>query len=109
MAAGAPAGACLRVELDCPSLDDVRNLAGRIHQALVDCPVTSPVPLVLLMRENLGKVFGQYATRWGTTSKPLVVLDELDRRDGQFAHLGALRDGVVPLSIYGMNAWGEVP
>jgi ethanolamine utilization protein EutA len=109
LAAQVPAGACLRVELDRNSLDDVRKLAARIQQALLDRLVTSPLPLVLLMRENLGKVFGQYATRWGTSPTPLIVVDELDRRDGQFAHLGPLRDGVVAVSIYGMNAWGESP
>jgi len=109
LAARAPGGACLRIELDRNNLDDVRDLAASIRQARLDCPMASPVPLVLLMRENLGKVFGQYVTRWGTLPTPLIVVDELDRRDGQFAHLGPLADGVVPVSIYGMNAWGESP
>ena len=82
LAVQVPACACLRVDLERNHLDDVRELAGKIHQALLDCHVVSPVPLVLLMRENLGKVFGQYATRWGTSPAPLIVVDELDRRDG---------------------------
>jgi ethanolamine utilization protein EutA len=104
LAAQVPAGACLRLDLDRSGLEEVRGLAAKLYQALSESEIVSPVPLVLLMRENLGKVFGQYATRWGKLPHALIVIDELDRRDGQFAHLGALTDGVIPVSIYGMNA-----
>jgi ethanolamine utilization protein EutA len=109
LAARAPAGASLRVEFDRADADEVRRMAARIRQALVARPPTSQVPLVLLMRENLGKVLGQCVSEWGASPMPLIVVDELDRMDGQFAHLGPLGDGVVPVSIYGMNAGDNLP
>ena len=55
------------------------------------------------MRENLGKVFGHYLTAWGSRPWRVVVIDELDPRDVQFAHLGAAGEKVIPVSFYGMN------
>lgn len=109
LAAHAPRGGCLRVALQGheshgDKLRDIRAVAAKIRQALGVRPAVFSVPLVLLMRENLGKVLGQYVTGWGSIPVPVVVVDELARLDGQFAHVGPLADAVVPVSIYGMGA-----
>jgi ethanolamine utilization protein EutA (predicted chaperonin) len=56
------------------------------------------------MRENLGKVLGQLITNWGRSPAALVVIDEIDARDTQFASIGRLQQGVLPVSFYGMSA-----
>ena len=100
-------GACLRIELPNHNPAALRGLANTLRQALAGRQTSAQVPLVLLLRENLGKVFGQYLTNWRTSSVPIVVIDEIDPRDVQFAHLGAMREGVVPVSFYGMTPTGE--
>jgi ethanolamine utilization protein EutA len=100
-------GACLRIELSDDDLAALRSLATTMQQSLARLSSTARVPLVLLLRKNLGKVFGQYLTNWGASPVPLVVIDEIDARDVQFAHLGFLREGVVPVSFYGMTPPGE--
>jgi ethanolamine utilization protein EutA len=96
-------GGCLRIEWDGDPRPPVRDLAERIGQALSRQAAPVGVPLVFLMRENLGKVFGQYLTGWGTLPGRVVVIDEIDPRDVQFAHIGAAGENVIPVSFYGMN------
>ncbi|HWC91435.1 MAG TPA: ethanolamine ammonia-lyase reactivating factor EutA [Pirellulales bacterium] len=103
LASQAAGGACLRIELPQRVLAEIRELAARLRQAIADQPLADQQPLVLLLRENLGKVLGQYLTDWGQLPWKVVVLDEIDQRDAQFAHLGALRQGVVPVSFYGAS------
>jgi hypothetical protein len=63
---------------------------------------------VLLLRENLGKLLGNYATGWGTLAVPLVVLDELDLKDAQYARIGSLRNQVIPVAFHGLRAARDV-
>ena len=60
-------------------------------------------PLVLLLEENLGKVLGQYVTRWGALPMRLMVIDEVLPRDAQYVQIGVLRHQVVPVSFYGLG------
>jgi ethanolamine utilization protein EutA len=62
-----------------------------------------------LLRENLGKVLGHYATEWGALPVDLVVLDEVAVRNAQYARVGRPRDQVVPVSFYGLNEPGDSP
>jgi ethanolamine utilization protein EutA len=100
-------GACLRIELPTRGLAEIRALAARLRQALADQQPAIQQPLVLLLGENLGKVLGQYLTDWGQSGLKVVVLDEIEHRDAQFAHLGGLRQGVVPVSFYGATLGKE--
>ena len=106
LASRAAHGACWQVELIGQPADAIRLLAAKLHRALAAHSFTAERPLVLLVKENLGKVLGQYITDWGASPQPLVVIDEIEPRDVQFAHLGALRQGFVPVSFYGMNPAG---
>jgi ethanolamine utilization protein EutA len=60
-------------------------------------------PLILVMEENLGKVFGNYVTGWGRIPCNVVVIDEIKLRTAQFVQIGSLRNHVVPVSFHGMN------
>jgi ethanolamine utilization protein EutA len=92
----------VRVELGGQGADAVRLVGQKLARALGESAFPPCHPLVLLMRENLGKALGQYATGWGTLPVELVVIDEVAVRDARFVRVGAARDEVVPVSFYGL-------
>jgi ethanolamine utilization protein EutA len=100
-------GACLRVENAACDRASLLVLAERLRQSLARQSTIHHIPLVLLVRENLGKVLGQLVTNWGRSGVKLAVIDEVDARSAQFASVGRLHDGVLPVSFHGMNASGE--
>jgi ethanolamine utilization protein EutA len=97
-------GACLRVDLPQGDRTSIRVLADQLHQSIAQHATSVPIPLVLLVRENLGKVLGHLVTNWGRSPAPLVVIDEINARDTQFASIGRLQQGVLPVSFHGMSA-----
>ncbi len=97
-----PAG-CIQIELAGDDPAAVRKLAGRISSLMQARPAPPERPLVLLVQANLGKVLGNYVTRWGTLKMELIVIDEVPSRDAQFVRLGRLQEGTVPLALYGMR------
>jgi ethanolamine utilization protein EutA len=101
-------GACLRIEWPEQS-PPVRALAARLGEALAKHAAFRDLPLVFLMQPNLGKIFGQYLTRWGTAAFKVIVIDEIEHHDVQFAQIGRLRDRVVPVSFFGMKRVGGMP
>ena len=103
LARRASSGGCIRIEWEGVTRPPVRELAERIGRSLGRQAAPGGVPLVFFMRENLGKVFGNYLTAWGTAPWRVVVIDEIDPRDVQFAHIGAAGEQVIPVSFYGMN------
>jgi len=56
-----------------------------------------------LLAKNVGKLLGSYITRWGQLPLKLVAVDEISDRNMAFVSLGALRNQVLPISLYGMN------
>lgn len=82
---------------------EVRSFGTRLAEALDEVAFPQTLPLVLLVRENIGKTLGQYATRWGAVRRALVVVDEVPPRAAQYLQLGALRSGIVPVSFYGLR------
>jgi ethanolamine utilization protein EutA len=97
-----PAG-CIQIELGGNDVAALRNLAARISGGLQARAFPPGVPLVLLVQANLGKVLGNYITRWGTLKVELIVIDEVASRDAQFVRLGRLSEGTVPLALYGIR------
>ena len=87
----------------------MRELGGRLARALRELAFPAALPLVLLVRENAGKVLGHYVTEWGGLPLGLVVIDEVTARDAQYVHLGRPHDQVVPVSFYGLNNQGDAP
>src|SRR5262249_48806963 len=102
-------GGCLQVVLAGKDAAAVRGLGRRLARALRDSAFPDCLPLVLVVRENLGKALGHCISEWGALPLTLVVVDEVAVRDAQFAHVGVPRDQVVPVSYYGFNASGETP
>jgi ethanolamine utilization protein EutA len=102
-------GGCLRVFLGENDAATVRGLGQRLARVLRESAFPARHPLVLLMRENLGKALGHCVSAWGAIPLTLVVIDEVAVRDAQFAHVGAVRDQVVPVSFFGFNETGETP
>ncbi len=90
-------GAAIWVELP-ESLSDLERFAGRLQTAVY----ALPGPVVFLTAQNLGKTFGNLVAGWDA-GRPLVVLDELTVRDGQFVHVGPPAKGVIPVAFYGMG------
>lgn len=108
LAATAVNGACINVRW--PALNPpVRALALRLRGHVARFAAFETVPLVFLMKPNLGKVFGQYLTDWGRAPFRVVVVDQVEPRHVQFAQIGRPRDGVVPVSFFGMNLTEELP
>lgn len=100
------AGGCIKVSGQgafCLSADGVRALGRHVADALAATPLDPERPLVLLLSENAAKAVGCYATDWGRTPAPLLVIDEIPDRAAQFARIGRPRRGMVPISFYGLN------
>jgi ethanolamine utilization protein EutA len=92
-------GAAVQVAGAGTALADVRRLGA----ALADALEAVPVPIVLLLEADVGKVLGNYASDWGRSGVELIVIDEVPERDAQFVNVGRPRDGIVPVSFYGMR------
>ena len=101
-------GGCVQVRLGSHETSVVRGLGQRISQVLQQDAFPATHPLVLLVQENLGKVLGQYVTRWGALPLHLLVIDEVVLRDAQYVQIGAPRDQVVPVSFYGILPKGDI-
>jgi ethanolamine utilization protein EutA len=99
-----PHGGCVHILLmEAAAVAAVAALGTKISRAIKALDFPSTQPLVVMVRENLGKALGQYITEWGSLPLNLVVLDEIEIRDAQFAQIGSLHNQVVPVSFYGMN------
>jgi len=100
-------GACLRIDLAHCDRTSIHALAEQLRLATARQRASQHIPLVLLVRENLGKVLGQFVTDWGRSPAKVVVIDEIDAHEAQFACIGCLHQGVLPVAFHGMNATGE--
>lgn len=98
-------GACLQLVWNGahPSFEDVKQLGGALSHALDTADLPSDASLVILTNANVGKALGNYATAWRSTARRLIVIDEIPERNALFVNLGRMRNGVVPVSFYGMN------
>ena len=97
-----PAG-CLQIAVDGLRIDGLRGLGERLARAIESSAAGRDQTLVLLVGPNLGKVLGNYATRWGRLAQSLIVVDEVPLADAQFVRIGRMRDGVVPLWLYAVR------
>ncbi len=96
-------GGCVQIQLGGQDASLVRGLGQRNADVLQQDAFPATLPLVFLVEENLGKVLGQYVTRWGALSLHVLVIDEVAPRDSQYVQLGSARDQVVPVSFYGFH------
>jgi ethanolamine utilization protein EutA len=96
-------GGGVRVGLTETGAAGVRAFGRRLARVLREGSFPAELPLVLLLKENLGKVLGHYVTEWGALPLNLVVIDEVAVRDAHYVHVGAPRDQVVPVSFYGLH------
>lgn len=98
-------GACLQLVWNGahPSFEDVKQLGGALSQALDTADLPKDASLVILTDANVGKALGNYATAWRSTTRRLIVIDEIPERNALFVNLGRMHNGVVPVSFYGMN------
>lgn len=97
-----PAGGALCVELADASGVSVRRCGERLRQFLDARRFPDDLPLVLLVRHNVGKALGNYLTDWGRRPLRLLVVDEIDLRDARYVHLGVLREQTIPVSFFGL-------
>ncbi len=100
-------GGCLAVSLAGRGLVAVKELAGRLGQALRALDFPTFLPLVLLVPDNVGKALGGYVTGWGRLPVTLIVLDEVSPRGARFVQIGRMEEQVVPVSFYGMGRGDE--
>ena len=96
-------GGCLRVRLAADGESGIPELGRRLAGMLEKNFLPAGHPLILVMEENLGKVLGNYVTRWGRIRCNVVVIDEIKLRNARFIQIGSLRNHVVPVSFHGMN------
>jgi ethanolamine utilization protein EutA len=99
-------GACIHVSHRPESrmtLDDVRGLGTSLARASAAVPPPDGLPIVLLLTENVGKAVGSYASDWGRSPLNLIVIDEIAVRDALFVNIGRDRNGIVPVSFYGIR------
>jgi ethanolamine utilization protein EutA len=93
------------LHIDCPAdnWQTVKELGQRLAAMLDTCCFPRDRPLVLFVTGNVGKTLGQYASRWGTSSVNLIVIDEIPNRQAHFASIGRICENVVPVSFYGLH------
>jgi ethanolamine utilization protein EutA len=96
-------GGCLQVTLASAGAATVRALGGRLAKIVREIDMPRERPLVLLVRENVGKTLGHYVTDWGSLPVQLMVIDEIAVRDAQYVQIGRPRGQVIPVSYYGLN------
>ncbi|MBI2808573.1 MAG: ethanolamine ammonia-lyase reactivating factor EutA [Planctomycetes bacterium] len=100
-------GGGIQLQLGTHDASVVRDVGQRIARFLQEDAFPARHPLVFLMEENLGKVLGQYVTRWGALPLRVLVIDEIPRRDAQYVRIGLPRNQVVPVSYYGFLPHGD--
>ena len=103
---GSSRGGCVQVNVGSQRAADVRALGERLSRMLVEIAFPATQPLVLFVRENVGKVLGQYITRWGALPLQLLVIDEVAMRDAHYVQIGAPQHHIVPVSFYGLGPSG---
>jgi ethanolamine utilization protein EutA len=99
-------GACIQVSHQRDArmrFEDVRRLGTSLARAFAVVPPPDGLPIVLLLTENVGKAVGSYASDWGRSPLNLIVIDEIPVRDAPFVNIGRDRNGIVPVSFYGMH------
>ncbi|HYT93149.1 MAG TPA: ethanolamine ammonia-lyase reactivating factor EutA [Gemmataceae bacterium] len=102
-----PRGGCVQVGLGGQAAATVRDMGKRIAATLRVQSFPAGLPLVLLVRENVGKALGHYVTEWGALPLDVVVIDEVAVRDAQYARVGVPHHQVVPVAFYGLNQPGD--
>jgi len=103
LARASPRGGGLRLIVENASNDSIKDIAGRLTQAMQAQDFPPRQSLVLFVAQNLGKVLGNYITAWGTQPWHVMVIDEISCQDAQYAHIGGLRDRVIPVSFFGLR------
>ena len=93
----------MQIALGTADASAVRSMGEKIRGALRAVAFPRDHPLVLLLRENLGKVLGHYVTDWGALPLNLIIIDELTARDAQYVQVGVPRGNAVPVSFYGLR------
>lgn len=99
-------GACIQVALEGQArfgLDAVRQLGGRLAEAIKRAAIPPHHPIVLLIEPDAGKTLGQYATQWGRIDTNLIVIDEVALRNAHFVNIGRPRHQIVPVAFFGMH------
>lgn len=91
--------------IDVPAIDapGLSRLGERLARKIAALTFAPGQPLVMFASQNVGKILGQLMTRWGQLPLRLLVVDEIDVRDAQYAHLGAIRNQVIPVSVFGLR------
>lgn len=80
------------------NLSEIKSFVDRIKNSLL----TLRSPIVLFVPKNIGKTLGNYLNDWGNSALNLIVIDELEvnPKKAQFVSLGAVKNGVIPVSLY---------
>lgn len=102
LAASGGQGGCLQITGCPPAAGAVKALALRLSEGLQAVGYPPERPLVLLTDANCGKTLGNYLSGWGRRALALAVIDEVAIRHARFVNLGTLRDGMVPVTYYGL-------
>jgi ethanolamine utilization protein EutA len=103
MAGRGKAGGCIEIGLETPNTAAVKKVGLGLAAVLREQRLPAERALVLFVSANVGKSLGSYATDWGRLPVKLAAIDEISIRSARFASLGALRNNVVPVSLYGLQ------
>ncbi len=95
-------GACIRIEAGLTTAVLVRELGAKIAQAVFEVRLPRSKPVIFLVVENMGKALGSYASNWGRGESTIIIIDELESRRASFLNIGAVHQGVVSVSYFGM-------
>jgi ethanolamine utilization protein EutA len=96
-------GGCIEIDLGAADVATVKQIGQNLAAELREREWLANRALVLFVSQNAGKTLGSYASDWGKLPVKLIVIDELMTRNARFASLGAMRDNVVPVSLYGLQ------
>ncbi len=86
---------------DPPDREQLRNFGAAAGRALAEA---GDRVTVFLTGHDIGKTLGNYLTAWGTSPRPVIVLDEIPTlTSARFLQLGRPVASTVPLTLYGLQ------
>ena len=104
LAASCGGPVCIQIIRPLGALSALQTFCARLRRELERAAFPADRALAILLPDNAGKTFGNLLSDWGRSPRCLVVIDEVPARAARFVNIGALKDQLVSISYFGMEA-----
>ena len=100
-------GACVQIIGDknggIPSISLIKEFGSKLAKEFRSLKLTRDKAVVLIIKYNIGKTLGNYATEWGRLPVNLIVIDEVSERNAHFVNIGKPKHQIIPVSYFGIH------